>query len=38
MAGGSLNLKQVIGGAVIKQGDTNTKLGYELLDKNRGPR
>lgn len=37
MSGSSLNLKQVIGGAAIKQGDTNTRLGYELLDKSSGP-
>lgn len=37
MAGGSLNLKQVFGGTAIKQGDTNTRLGYELLDKSSGP-
>lgn len=37
MSGSSLNLKQVFGGAAIKQGDTNTRLGYELLDKNSGP-
>lgn len=37
MSGSSLNLKQVIGGTAIKQGDTNTRLGYELLDKSSGP-
>lgn len=37
MSGSSLNLRQVLGGAAIKQGDTNTRLGYELLDKNSGP-
>lgn len=33
----STNLKQFEGGAVIKQGDTASLFGYELLDENYSP-
>ena len=33
----STNLKQFEGGAVVKQGDTASLFGYELLDENYSP-